>query len=216
MRTTRSDARRTAQLALSRVTMSKGHRTLEEPSRRPIRHVRWWSVCAVSGITCVTASTVCAETPPTAPPAGTSTSGTSTSGTSTSGTSTSGTSTSGTSTSGTSTSGGAASPGSRVPAWLPWTFAGLGAAAALTGVIAWRLRERYVARYNGEACLEAGKTRVQACSDDYYAGRDAEAVVWVTGISSVAFLGSALFLGRTGAAVSASASQVTVEYSGSF
>lgn len=90
----------------------------------------------------------------------------------------------------------------------------MGAAAGLTSIVAWRIRERHVDRYNGAECLEDGRSRVQTCSDEYYAGRDAEAVLWVTGVSSVAFLGSALFLGQTRASVTASA--VTVAYSGSF
>lgn len=103
---------------------------------------------------------------------------------------------------------------SQVPAWLPWTFVGLGAATALTSILAWRAREGHVDRWNSAACLEAGRTRVQTCSDEYYAGRDAEVVAWVSGVSSVAFVGSALFLGHTRATVSASA--VTIAYSGTF
>jgi hypothetical protein len=165
----------------------------------------------VSGISGSMATTVCAETVAmTAPDRD------STSEAVSAGAVTSTPVTSPASTSEASTSGVVPPQSSSVPAWLPWTFAGLSGATALTSLVAWRLREHHVERYNSAACLQTGKTRVQACSDEYYAGRDAEAIAWVAGIGSVAFLGSALFLGQTGASVSASASAVSFKYSGAF
>lgn len=111
---------------------------------------------------------------------------------------------------------GSASEASRVPAWLPWTFTGLGAASAVTAFVAWRLRESHVERWNSAACLEPGLTRAQVCANDYFSGRDAETVTWVTGIGSVAFLGTAFFLGRARASVSADSSSLRVAYSGTF
>lgn len=110
----------------------------------------------------------------------------------------------------------AAAHGPGVPAWLPWTFAGLSAASAVTALVAWRLRENHVERWNGAACLEAGQTRAQVCADDYYAGRDAETVSWVTGVGAAAFLGTAFFLGRARASVSADTSSLRVAYSSTF
>jgi tetratricopeptide (TPR) repeat protein len=79
-------------------------------------------------------------------------------------------------------------PSSGGPSWVPWTLGGLSAAAAVTSVIAYSRREYYADRWNDdEACLGVGVSREENCGDDYDRGKQAETVMWVSGIAAGAF-----------------------------
>ena len=77
--------------------------------------------------------------------------------------------------------------------WLPWTLGGLGAAAAITSVVAWQRREYYADRWNDDAaCVGVGLSREELCGEDYDKGQTANTVMWVSGISAGVFAGGAV------------------------
>lgn len=78
------------------------------------------------------------------------------------------------------------------PPWLTWTLAGLGGASLITGITAWRIRQGYAERWNGDECVRPGQTRIQVCPYDYAGVRDAEGVAWVSGVTTVVMLGGAV------------------------
>jgi tetratricopeptide (TPR) repeat protein len=77
--------------------------------------------------------------------------------------------------------------------WLPWTLGGLGAAAAVTSVVAWQRREYYAERWNDdEACVGVGLSRDELCGDDYDKGQTAQTVMWVSATAAGVFAGGAI------------------------
>jgi len=83
------------------------------------------------------------------------------------------------------------SPGG--PSWVPWTLGGLSAAAAVTGVIAYSRREYYADRWNDDAaCLGIGISRSERCGDELDRGKQAETVLWVSGVAAGVFAAGAV------------------------
>jgi tetratricopeptide repeat protein len=79
------------------------------------------------------------------------------------------------------------------PSWVPWTLGGLSAAAAVTGVIAYSRREHYADRWNDDAsCLGVGVSREQNCGDELDRGKQAETVLWVSGVAAGVFAAGAV------------------------
>jgi hypothetical protein len=80
-------------------------------------------------------------------------------------------------------------PDSSSPRWLPWTFAGLAAAATGGAALALVARERSVERYNDDSvCLPLdGRTRGEACGAERRAGDRAETWMWVGAATAGAF-----------------------------
>jgi tetratricopeptide (TPR) repeat protein len=77
--------------------------------------------------------------------------------------------------------------------WLPWTLGGLGAAAAITSVVAWQRREYYAERWNDdEACVGVGLSREELCGDDYDKGQTAETVMYISATAAGVFAGGAI------------------------
>jgi tetratricopeptide (TPR) repeat protein len=74
------------------------------------------------------------------------------------------------------------------PSWVPWTLGGLSAAAAVTGIIAYSRREYYADRWNDDAaCLGVGISRNELCGDELDRGKQAETVLWVSGVAAGVF-----------------------------
>ncbi|HWO12640.1 MAG TPA: tetratricopeptide repeat protein, partial [Polyangiaceae bacterium] len=78
------------------------------------------------------------------------------------------------------------------PSWVPWTLGGLSAAAAVTSVIAYSRREYYADRWNDDACLGGGVSREENCGGDYDRGKQAETVMWVSGVAAGVFAAGAV------------------------
>lgn len=78
------------------------------------------------------------------------------------------------------------------PRWLTWTFAGAGVAAGAISIVAFQMREDHAQRWNSDACLQPGLTRVQVCPDAIDDGRDAERLGIGTAVASGVLLGGAL------------------------
>lgn len=77
--------------------------------------------------------------------------------------------------------------------WLPWTLGGLGAAAAVTSVVAWQRREHYAERWNDDgSCVGVGVSRAEMCGDHYDDGQTAETVMWVGAGAAGVFAGGAI------------------------
>jgi hypothetical protein len=83
---------------------------------------------------------------------------------------------------------------SGAPRWLPWVLAGSSAVALGTTVVAWRVREHYVQRWNDDdECLAVtGVTRSERCSDDFDRGKRAENVAWISGAAAGALAAGAV------------------------
>jgi tetratricopeptide (TPR) repeat protein len=79
------------------------------------------------------------------------------------------------------------------PSWVPWVLGGLSAAAAATAVVAYERREHYADRWNDDAeCLGVGVSREQLCGDELDSGKQAETVLWVSGVASGVFAAGAV------------------------
>jgi hypothetical protein len=82
------------------------------------------------------------------------------------------------------------------PAWLPWTLAGLGGAAAVTAGVALVVREGHAQRWNDDTrCWNVvGETRAERCGDERDSARRAQTVATIGGISAVLLgVGAAVF-----------------------
>jgi hypothetical protein len=77
------------------------------------------------------------------------------------------------------------------PRWLTWTLAGAGAGAAAVSAIAFGIREKHAATWNGDGCLRPGLTRGQVCPEELDSGRSAERWGIGAGIVSGVLLGGA-------------------------
>jgi tetratricopeptide repeat protein/PEGA domain-containing protein len=77
------------------------------------------------------------------------------------------------------------------PRWLTWTLGGAGLGAAAVSVVAFGIREKHAARWNGADCLSPGLTRGQACPEELDSGRSAERWGIGAGIVSGVLLGGA-------------------------
>lgn len=84
--------------------------------------------------------------------------------------------------------------GSSAPSWLPWVLAGSSGVALGTTIVAWRVREHYVDRWNDDdLCLAlAGVSREERCGSDFDRGKRAENVAWVSGAAGAALAAGAV------------------------
>ena len=92
------------------------------------------------------------------------------------------------------------------PSWVPWTLAGVSAAAAAVTTVALVNRQQHADRWHDNArCLDVpGATRESLCADERSAGERAQTVALVSGGVALAFAAGALW---TGFAVSSSSSE---------
>jgi hypothetical protein len=77
------------------------------------------------------------------------------------------------------------------PPWLTWTLGGAGLGAAAVSVVAFGIREKHAARWNGADCISPGLTRGQVCPEELDSGRSAERWGIGAGIVSAVLLGGA-------------------------
>lgn len=83
------------------------------------------------------------------------------------------------------------------PAWLPWTLAGVSAAAAAVTTVALVNRQQHADRWHDNSrCLDVpGATRESLCGDERSAGERAQTVALVSGGVALAFAAGALWTG---------------------
>ncbi|MEO8185708.1 MAG: tetratricopeptide repeat protein [Deltaproteobacteria bacterium] len=86
-------------------------------------------------------------------------------------------------------SGSVAREASSVPAWLPWTLAGVSAGAAGLATAAWIQRENHANRWQDDGqCLNVpGATRQSLCGAERTRGLRAQTVALVSGGAAMAF-----------------------------
>jgi len=92
------------------------------------------------------------------------------------------------------------------PAWVPWTLAGISAAAVAVTTVALVNRQQHADRWHDNSrCLNVpGATRESLCADERSAGQHAQTVALVSGGVALAFAAGALW---TGLSVSSSSSE---------
>jgi hypothetical protein len=90
-------------------------------------------------------------------------------------------------------SASAGAEGSGGATWLPWVLAGVSVAATATTVVAWQRREHYAERWNDDAaCLGVGVSREERCGEELDRGKQAETVLWVSGVAAGVFAAGAV------------------------
>lgn len=84
-------------------------------------------------------------------------------------------------------------PSTGAAPWVPWLLGGLSATATVTSVIAWQRREHYAERWNDDsACVGIGVSREERCGDELDRGKQAETVLWVSGVAAGVFAAGAV------------------------
>jgi len=83
--------------------------------------------------------------------------------------------------------------GSTGATWVPWVLAGVSVAATASTLIAWQRREHYAERWNDDAaCLGVGVSREERCGEELDRGKQAETVLWVSGVAAGVFAAGAV------------------------
>jgi len=89
---------------------------------------------------------------------------------------------------------------SSVPAWLPWTLAGLGTGAAVVSTIAWIQRQNHADRWNDDSvCLNVGgATRQSLCGSERTRGLRDQTIAIATGGAALVLATAAIWTALAG------------------